>query len=230
MTRTLAIGDIHGHLTPLLTLEQYVGFEPSDQIITLGDHVDRGPDTAGVLDWVIERHANGQLTPLLGNHELMMLNALVERKSVEAWILVGGDQVLDSYKRRGLGGTIHDVPQEHIKFIQSSCVPYHETDSHIFVHATLWPDLDLDEQPEAALFWDKWQGMRRHKSGKIMVCGHSALRSGWPAKDENSVCIDTRIYGERGWLTCLDVGTGEFWQADQNGGRRCGWLDEADTL
>ncbi len=228
MTRTLAIGDIHGHIKPLLALEQLVGFKSTDQLITVGDHVDRGPDSASVLDWAIERHATGQLVPLTGNHELMMLDAIDNSHAIETWLMVGGDQVLQSYQRRGLSGTIDEIPPEHIEFIRSSCLRHYETETHIFVHATLWPDLDLNQQPESALFWDKWEGMQRHKSGKIMVCGHSALRSGWPGKDENSVCIDTRVYGDEGWLTCLDVRTSEFWQANQHGETRYGWLDELD--
>lgn len=73
--RTLAIGDIHGCYNSLRTLESYVAFESEDRIITLGDYVDRGPDTKKVLEWLIQRDSLGNLIALRGNHELMMFAA-----------------------------------------------------------------------------------------------------------------------------------------------------------
>ena len=73
--RTLAIGDIHGCRTALDHLLAFVKPLPGDMIITLGDYVDRGPDTKGVIDRLIELHATGQLIPLRGNHEIMMIAA-----------------------------------------------------------------------------------------------------------------------------------------------------------
>ena len=61
-------------------------------------------------------------------------------------------------------------------------------------------------------------------SGKIMVCGHSAQRSGVPLNAGHAVCIDTRAYGRNGWLTCLDVASGRYWQADHKGRTRTAWL------
>ena len=69
--RTLAVGDIHGCYHALRTLEAFVEFQPDDHIITLGDHIHRGPDSRSVIEWLIDRQGTGRLTALRGNHECM---------------------------------------------------------------------------------------------------------------------------------------------------------------
>src|SRR5690348_9795781 len=73
--RLLAIGDIHGCLRAFTTLLDLVALHPDDQIITLGDYVDRGPDSRGVLDRLVALYDTGRLIPLRGNHDVMMLGA-----------------------------------------------------------------------------------------------------------------------------------------------------------
>ena len=73
--RTLAIGDIHGCARSLDKLLSVVQPQPEDLIVALGDYVDRGPDSRGVLDRVIALHAAGRLIALRGNHDLMMLHS-----------------------------------------------------------------------------------------------------------------------------------------------------------
>lgn len=228
MGRTLAIGDIHGCLTALTTVVRHAKVTDDDMIVTLGDYVDRGPDSVGVLNWVIDRHRQGRLTPVLGNHEIMMLDSFTNHVGRESWMCVGGKETMASYRWHGYSGELEDVPTSHRKFMRMDCLRYHETDSHFFVHANAFPDNELDDQPDFMLFWEKWQGTRMHQSGKRMICGHSSLRSGWPGVSEGSICIDTRVYGEDGWLTCLDVSTGQFWQANENAETRGGFLDDAD--
>ncbi len=93
--RLLAIGDIHGCLTALNTLLDAVAPEADDQIIALGDYVDRGPDSRGVLDHLIALHAGGRLIALRGNHDAMMLDARHLTDSL--WLACGGDATLLSY-------------------------------------------------------------------------------------------------------------------------------------
>ena len=73
--RTLAIGDIHGCLTALTTLLDFVAPAADDRLVALGDYVDRGPDSRGVLDLLIALHAGGRLVALRGNHDEMMTEA-----------------------------------------------------------------------------------------------------------------------------------------------------------
>ena len=92
--RLLAIGDIHGCYDALRALEAAVPILPTDMVITLGDYVNRGPQSAAVLEWLIARHATGQLIPLRGNHEIMMLEAKNGGGSLVDFLSVGGDKTL----------------------------------------------------------------------------------------------------------------------------------------
>jgi len=221
MPRLLAIGDIHGCSKALDTLLQFVRPAPEDQIVTLGDYIDRGPDSRGVLDRLIALRATGRLIALRGNHELMMIGAATSFSAQEFWLAVGGREALASY---GPGG-LQDIPDEHWRFVEKHCVDWHETDRHFFVHANAMPDLPLSEQPSEILHWDIVSPRTPpHESGKIMICGHTEQLGGWPLALPHLICIDTWCYGG-GWLTCLDVGSGRIWQANQNGETRMGYID-----
>lgn len=95
--RIIAIGDIHGHATALAALVELVRPRHNDVLVTLGDYVDRGPDTMGVLDQLIELQHRCQFIPLMGNHEEMMLGAREGRSDFAFWMKFGGDAALDSY-------------------------------------------------------------------------------------------------------------------------------------
>src|SRR5438105_2014099 len=119
--RVLAIGDIHGCLGPLDELLAWVNPAPDDLVVTLGDCVDRGPDTRGVLDRLIALKRGGmRLVCLRGNHEIMMLDAYHGgRDDRKGWLLVGGAQALASYGTLpGRSGTFADVPREHWDFLE----------------------------------------------------------------------------------------------------------------
>ncbi|MDJ0562930.1 MAG: metallophosphoesterase, partial [Microcystis sp. M49629_WE12] len=73
--RTLAIGDIHGCSKALDHLLEIVNPKPQDTLITLGDYVNKGRDSKGVIDRLISLHKQGNLIPLKGNHEIIMLQA-----------------------------------------------------------------------------------------------------------------------------------------------------------
>ena len=214
--RTLAIGDIHGCFTALETLLIAVDVKPNDLIITLGDYVDRGPDSRSVLDLLISLWKQDQLIAIRGNHDDMMMGARRKNSARQNWLALGGDATLRSYKK---SATLKDVPSEHWEFLEHSCVNYYQTKTHIFVHAGLWPDLPLDEQPEFVLHYERFHNPAPHQSGKIMICGHTNQKSGLPNDKGHAICIDTRAYGG-GWLTCLHVESGHCWQANQKGAVR----------
>lgn len=223
MSRLLAIGDIHGCLTALETLAAFVPFAEDDLLVTLGDYVDRGPNTREVLDWLIARHATGRLIPLRGNHEIMLMQARESKSELRFWLNFGGREALESYSDEP-DVTLSAIPAEHWRFIEKHTLPFYETDTHIFVHANLVPDLPLADQPEDTLFWDRFDGRPPHQSGKTMICGHTVQREGHPLNIGHAVCIDTWVYGD-GWLTCLDPATGDYWQANQSGETRRDRLD-----
>ncbi len=229
--RTLAIGDIHGCLKALETLLDAVKPTADDAVITLGDYVDRGPDSRGVIDRILKLAGETQLFPLLGNHEVMMVDTWRDGLR-SAWLEFGGKETLESYARGNNEGTFDDVPDNHWDFLTADCAWYHESQNHVFAHAALEPETPLEEQVPLWLFWEKLipATARPHCSGKTFVCGHTAQRSGQPINLGHTICIDTFVYGEGGWLTCLDVDSGTYWQANQEGESRTGELGEPSYL
>ena len=125
--RHLAVGDIHGCFESLKMLASFVPFQPADQIITLGDYVNRGPGSCAVLDWLIARHKNGNLVPLRGNHELMMLRARDSEEGYKRWIESGGDATLRSYSPFEDAGRLVDVPDPHWQFLEEHTLPWFES-------------------------------------------------------------------------------------------------------
>jgi serine/threonine protein phosphatase 1 len=221
--RVLAIGDIHGCLGPLDDLLAWVKPTEDDVLITLGDYVDRGPDTRGVLNRLIELKKSRPVICLRGNHEIMMLDAYRGgRAEKKMWLSVGGVQALGSYGvAPGKGGTLEAVPPEHWHFLENELLPYYESELFIFVHAGVYPDLPLNEQPDNILFWEFFPDALRHYSGKTVICGHTSQKSGEPKVVPGAVCIDTYAHGG-GWLTCLDAISGRYWQVDALGRKREG--------
>lgn len=102
---------------------------------------------------------------------------------------------------------------------------YYETDTHLFVHANIDPDIALAFQLEHILLWEPFENSMPHYSGKTLVCGHTTQKSGVPLNHTHAICIDTWAYG-KGWLTCLDVMSGRVWQANQKAEVRTAWIDE----
>jgi serine/threonine protein phosphatase 1 len=220
--RLLAIGDIHGCFDALVRLFDHADITPQDQVVFLGDYVDRGPDSARVIEFLIARLQAGNTICLRGNHEIMMLDARHSLATRRAWSMVGGEATWDSYTRAGKLVGLEGVPSEHWQFLENLS-PYYETDQAIFVHASLDAELAMHDQVEADLFWGAFDSIGPHYSGKTVICGHSSQKSGLPKSTGFSVCIDTWACG-LGWLTCLDVRSGRYWQANQAGETRKDWL------
>ena len=144
--RTLAIGDIHGNLDQFDALLEAITLTPDDHLILLGDYVDRGPDSAGVLKRILSLQKTHHVTAIKGNHEEMMLAARAGRGDLLLeWTLNGGDTTLKSYA--GWRATIKDIPAEHWTFLEKGLVDYVETNTHIFVHGSCLPDHAMPDQP-----------------------------------------------------------------------------------
>lgn len=220
--RLLAIGDIHGYFTALTALWGAVRPADGDTVVFLGDYVDRGLQSREVLDLLVAEARKANRIFLRGNHEVMMLDALENPFHAQSWRECGGFDTLISY---GIGpgpDWASKIPEAHWRFLQAT-VPYYETARHIFVHGCLEPHLNLDRQMDDTLYWQTFDQLLPHKSGKKVVCGHTAYEDGNIADVGHGVCIDTAIaYG--GWLSCLDVESGEFWQANEAGKTRNGKL------
>jgi hypothetical protein len=120
MPRTIAIGDIHGCSTALAKLIELIDPQPDDVLVPLGDFVDRGIDSKGVIEQLIFLADRCRLVPILGNHEEMMLGAREGRSDFQFWINCGGLACLGSY---GSTGRIDLIPRRHFGFLES-CQTY----------------------------------------------------------------------------------------------------------
>jgi serine/threonine protein phosphatase 1 len=187
--RLLAVGDIHGCLDQLKTLMTQVAPKLADRVVFLGDYVDRGPDSAGVIDYLIEFNRIFPSTCFLrGNHEQMFIDYL-DGHDPTSFLVNGGLKTLSSYQSSGRW----PIPSSHRTFIDA-LLDYYETEDYIFVHAGLRPGIPLAEQD--------W--------GKTVVYGHTPLEE--PLLAETRLGLDTGcVYGRQ--LTCCDVRTRQIWQA-----------------
>ena len=209
--RVLAIGDVHGCLNQLKTLLARVEPSPSDQIIFLGDYVDRGPDSAGVITFLLDFATKFPETVFLrGNHEQMFLDYL-RGEDPALFLLNGGEQTLRSYRERGMW----PLPSPHYNFL-ASLSHYFESEHHIFVHAGLRPGTPLAGQSDLDLLWIRGEFLHSdYNWGKTIVFGHTPLQE--PLIQTNRMGLDTGcVYGRR--LTCCDVRSGNYWQVQ-------GWGD-----
>jgi serine/threonine protein phosphatase 1 len=184
---TFAIGDIHGRLD---LLER--AFDAIDQraegaerrVICLGDLVDRGPDSRGVIEFLMR--AKGARC-LRGNHEDLMLRALRGRDadSVSQWLQNGGAATLVSYGASGRFDQSMDlVDERHLGWIESLPLAI-EDPSRIYVHAGLAPGVPLADQDEDTLLWIRERFLRAEAiaefpDGKHIVHGHTPIWAGKP--------------------------------------------------
>jgi serine/threonine protein phosphatase 1 len=215
--RLIAIGDIHGCSAALRAVLVAIEPKADDTIVLLGDYIDRGPDSRQVLDEVLALGERCRLVPLLGNHEEMMLAARHSPYQRDYWLHYGGTQTLKSY---GDQATLADVPAEHWSFIER-CHLLHETERHFFVHASYDPNSPLDAQPTDLLIWMSLRDQipAAHVSGKMAIVGHTPQKSGDVLDLGYLKCLDTGcVYG--GYLTGMDLESGELWQFDKHGQRR----------
>lgn len=223
--RTIAIGDIHGCSDALAAVLDAVGLGPADTVVTLGDTIDRGTNSRGVIDQLIALAGRCRLIPLLGNHKEVLLDALRDIGTLRRWLDWGGADTLRSYgwvsggPRRAL---VDWIPKSHRNFL-AGCLNHYETPTHLFVHAGFVPELTLVEQPALALRWrvTDTSSAAPHQSGKVAVVGHTPQQSGEVLDLGFLVCIDTNCV-RGGWLTAFDVDTGQVWQADRSGRLRTG--------
>lgn len=214
MKRVIAIGDIHGCSAALDAVLDAVSPTADDLIITLGDYIDRGPDSRGVIERLLALRKETELVPIQGNHEEMLLSILGgHHYMLSDWLAFGGLATLDSYETENPA----EIPEEHLEFL-AACVPIVELPTTFFVHACYLPRKPLAKQPAEVLRWESLRERipKPHRSGKTCICGHTAQKTGEVLNAGHLLCIDTWVYGE-GRLTALDVYSGRIWQADRQG-------------
>ena len=204
--RTLVVGDIHGKrklFDRLLEAMTYRAGE--DKLILIGDLVDRGEDSRGVVKRAIElkNEAPDTVIVLKGNHEAMMLSALFQPESEQAelWLYNGGVETLHSYINEE--GEF-DVPEEHWMFMES-LPTWYEDEHAIYVHAALPEDsgqfLHPSETPDSPeLYWSRNRNFFAEYKGKTVVFGHTITgmlfgeRERVWMRGDNLIGVDTGAY------------------------------------
>lgn len=223
--KTFAIGDIHGCYRALEAVLGAADVSADDVVVFLGDYIDRGPDSPRVLDLIIRDSGQRNVVALRGNHEVMMLESRTNQELFEGWLVCGGRETLESYGWSGESDWPRLIPKAHWEFLEQTR-PWLETEDYIFVHANVCQMLKMEEHSEMQIYWDKCHDLKLHRSGRRAVVGHTRQKSGVPRQWVGGVCIDTAAVGGQ-WLTCLEVESGEFKQANQNGqvreGNLVGW-------
>ncbi len=209
--RTIAIGDVHGCSKALRGLIDAIAPSSSDRLVFLGDYVDRGPDSRGVIDFLLELESHCETRFLLGNHDIMF-RGVIRGLDPSLWLATGGRPTLASF-----GGTVSHIAGRHVEFFER-CLPFYETQTHIFVHANYHHQLPMEEQPEQALYWEHLHIRMPlpHFSGKHVVCGHTPQADGEIARFGHLTCIDTACFAGF-WLSALCVETGQVWQVSAHG-------------
>lgn len=235
--RIFAVGDIHGCAVAFDALIETVNPGRDDQLITLGDYIDRGPDSKKVIEHLLALRQELDIVCLAGNHEEMILKwRNQEHGATLTWWANGGLATLRSYcegEERWLlemfkesflspeRGKDHPaacdlIPQDHWDFFEN-CIDWFETGENIFVHGQVNPLLEMEEQSPHMLHWTRFHAADKpHRSGKKVICGHTPQYDGRPTDIGHAVCIDTYLYGGQ-WLTCLDIQSGRYYQANYLG-------------
>lgn len=212
--RIYAIGDIHGQFEMLraaharIEADRRAVGDPGAPVVHLGDLVDRGPDSRGVIDLLIEGTEGGAPWIVLkGNHDRMFLNFVragatgdVGLRPELTWLdpKLGGAETLASYgvrprrwtSRQGaFAAAVEAVPDRHLAFLDALPL-MHVTDDLLFVHAGIRPGVPLSEQVEDDLVWIRSPFLEDDRDhGRLVVHGHTPVRT--PEHYGNRIDLDT---------------------------------------
>jgi serine/threonine protein phosphatase 1 len=211
--RVYAVGDVHGCLDRLVALHEMIAEDmaarPAEHttLVHLGDYVDRGADSAQVIDWLINRPPvpADEIVNLMGNHEHMMLSAVVgaDKDAPSHWLMNGGADSLLSW---GISRAVPPaewasrIPRQHLMFLRDLEIS-RQIGPYLFVHAGVRPGVKLDQQSRQDMLWIREPFLSsRADHGAVVVHGHTPKRE--PTVLPNRIAIDTgAVLG--GALTCV---------------------------
>ncbi len=205
--RIYAVGDIHGRNDMLEELMRRISDDlagaPGGQLIFLGDYVDRGGDSRGVIDRLLDLQKTWPDTVFLkGNHEEIMLEFLAEPEDLPHWLDWGGEETLESYGVDPIGGVKADLaqqwfaaaPKSHLNFLKSLKLTHIEGD-YLFVHAGVRPGAPLEDQTAADLLWIRKRfhnATPEERPDYVVVHGHTPVSkpedAGWRIGVDTGAC------------------------------------------
>jgi serine/threonine protein phosphatase 1 len=197
----IAFGDIHGQLQKLISLlEQCRRLDSAEkaEYVFLGDYIDRGPDSSGVVELLISLQAElpGSVRTLMGNHEELVLSALQSDVFLDAWLDNDGGTTLKSY---GVS-SVHDIPEPHLRWFKSLLTHY-DDGRRFFAHAGIRPGVPLAQQDVRDLLWIRKPFLESEADhGRLIVHGHTPTKDRAPEVRRNRIDLDTGA-GHGGPLT-----------------------------
>lgn len=189
MSSTYVIPDLHGRCDLLGEALAGIAEHARGQagiIVTIGDYVDKGPDSKGVIDRLLAGlDAGWKLVALKGNHDAMMVEALRDPSKMAQWMGKGGDAALASYR-----GGAAAVPETHIAWLDQRQLLHVDT-HRLYVHAGVDPEIPLDRQSETTLLWKRYpKGLAGGFGPLHVVHGHDNSPDG-PLLYEGRTNLDT---------------------------------------
>jgi serine/threonine protein phosphatase 1 len=222
MSRRLFIGDVHGHYDGLMQLLSALQPGADDQLYFVGDLIDRGNQSAQVIDWV-RRYATGCV---LGNHEQLLLDAFqqghVDAGALQAWLYSGGQATISSYENM-------QRLTEHMLWLRSLPL-YLDLGDIWLVHAGLDPQLPIDQQGSEEFCWIRdvfHSNPTPYFTDKLVITGHTItftfpdIAPGQLVEGPGWLNIDTGAYHPKsGWLTGLDIDNECVYQVNVYDGRQ----------
>ena len=182
MTRYIAITDIHGERAKLDNLLSKIEFYPTDTIVFMGDYIDRGPDSKGVVDTIIDLGNRYNCIYLIGSHEYALLHSKEDDYYQFLFDNYGGPATERSY------GGFNNIFKVHGEFFKNLKF-YYLTDKYLFVHAGINPDYPLNAQNEVELVYIRGKFIySKHNLPQKIIFGHTEFDK--PYIDEGKIGID----------------------------------------
>lgn len=210
MARYIAITDIHGELGKLESVLSKICLRPDDIFVFMGDYIDRGPDSRGVVEKVIETSKKFETVTLIGSHEYALLHAKQDEYYDYLFWNYGGLATVKSY-----GGHFDNILKTHGDFYRSLKF-YHLTEKYLFVHAGINPRYSLEEQYETDLVYIRSAFYRnKHNLPQKIIFGHTEFDV--PLVQDDKICIDLGCGKYKNAKLCaliLDNGKEEFVYSD----------------
>jgi serine/threonine protein phosphatase 1 len=193
MSRTYAVPDVHGRYDLLnAAIEKILAHSSGGaaKVVTLGDYVDRGPNSRQVMERLVNWSAHVlPVVALKGNHEAMMWECCRHLSEIDWWLRNGGGETLSSYGASN-SFDLSAVPPAHLDWIAK--LPSLHVDQHrIYVHAGLDHTLPLNQQSDQTLLWKRYpEGFRKGFGTRHVVHGHDAKPDG-PILTKGRTNLDT---------------------------------------
>ena len=182
MSRYIAITDIHGELKKLESVLSKINTKPDDIFVFMGDYIDRGPDSKGVVDRIIEQSNYNKCIYLIGSHEYALLHSPSDDYYKYLFDNYGGPATIRSY------GSFNNIFRIHGDFFKSLKF-YYLTEKYLFVHAGINPNYSLEDQDETDLVYIRGKFIySKHNLPQKIIFGHTEFDE--PLVQEDKICID----------------------------------------